>query len=133
MHHFRQALLFAVVACTCLALTGCGDDTEPADQKYRQAIEAVPNVDHAEVQQKSDPGMGSTTSIEVFTDTNDGQVLKHVLHKTIQAYLAETDDGENSSLHFVVVSEDKLTLLAPDAVGVTGNDLRSLREQYEAP
>lgn len=132
MRRSAKLLVAGVAALLLVVLSGCvfGPSEEETEDAYRSAIENVEGVDHADVKYTDNGISGNSTSIAVYTTANDKSELTETLHKSIQAYLDEVGEDENSSVNFIAVSADKQTTLGLNGLGYSGL-LRILRDTYK--
>lgn len=112
----------------CAALSSCGSSS-PAG-KYEQAISPIDGVAEVEVEHSRHAGMGDSTDVEIVADTNDGTELQRILDDSLRAFIESTDTGDETSLNYVVYSQDRSTYLTPSDLGPVLRTLSGIRRHY---
>ncbi|WP_157359177.1 hypothetical protein [Arthrobacter sp. Soil782] len=121
----RISSLFAVLAL--LLLPACGASS-PADT-YREAISAIDGVERVSVEWAR-IGAGDSTSIEIDTATRDTAELHRILDDTVRAFVESADRHEETTLNYMVYSQDRSTYLTPSDLGSVMRSLSDIREHY---
>ena len=122
----RSLALTAILLC--VALSSCAA-TSPVG-KYEQAISPVDGVAEVEVEHSRHAGMGESTDVEIVADTNDGAELQRILDDSLRAFIESTDTGDETSLNYVVYSQDRSTYLTPSHLGPVLRTLTDIRRHY---
>lgn len=123
----RPALMLSAILL-CAALSSCAG-ASPVD-KYEQAISPIDGVAEVEVELSRHAGMGDSTDVEIVADTNDGTDLQRILDDSLRAFIESTDTGDETSLNYVVYSQDRSTYLTPSDLGPVLRTLSDIREHY---
>lgn len=113
----------------CAALSSCAGASSPAD-KYEQAISPIDGVAEVEVEHSRHAGMGDSTDVEIVAGTNDSAELQRILDRSLRAFIESTDTGEETSLNYVVYSQDRSTYLTPSDLGPVLRTLSDIRRHY---
>jgi hypothetical protein len=116
----RISSLFAVLAL--LLLPACGASS-PADT-YREAISAIDGVERVSVEWAR-IGAGDSTSIEI-----DTAELHRILDDTVRAFVESADRHEETTLNYMVYSQDRSEYLTPSDLGSVMRSLSDIREHY---
>lgn len=121
----RISSSFAVLAL--LLLSACGGSS-PAG-KYKEAISAVDGVESVTVEWAR-IGAGDSTSIEINTATGDTAELHRILDATVRAFIESVDLYEETTLNYMVYSQDRSLYLTPSNLGPVMRSLSDIREHY---
>ena len=123
----RPALIISAILL-CAVLSSCAA-ASPVD-KYEQAISSIDGVAAVEVEYSRHAGMSDSTDVEIAADTNDGTELQRILDGSLRAFIESTDLGDETSLNYVVYSQDRSTYLTPSDLGPVLRTLSDIREHY---
>lgn len=123
----RPVLVLSTILLSA-ALSSCSA-ASPAD-KYEQAISPIDGVAQVEVEHARHAGMGDSTDVEIVADTNDGTELRRILDDSLRAFIESTATGDETSLNYVVHSQDRSTYLTPSDLGPVMRSLSDIREHY---
>lgn len=117
---------FALSAC--LVLASCSQPS-PAET-YRQAISTVEGVAEVEVEYARHAGMGDSTDVEIVAEANDHTELQRILDESLRAFIESADEYEETSLNYLVYSQDRSVYLTPSDLGTVMGTLSEIREHY---
>ena len=123
----KPALMLSSILL-CATLSSCGSSSPVG--KYEQAISPIDGVAEVEVEHSRHAGMGDSTDVEIVADTNDGTELQRILDDSLRAFIESTDTGDETSLNYVVYSQDRSTYLTPSDLGPVLRTLSDIREHY---
>ncbi|GAB3546922.1 hypothetical protein GCM10027404_08030 [Arthrobacter tumbae] len=110
-----------------LLLSACGASSPAAT--YEQAISAVDGVESVTVQWER-AGAGDLTFVDVSTATNDPTELHRILDGSMRAFIGSADPHEETTLSYLVYSQDRSTYLTPSDLGPVMRSLSDIREHY---
>lgn len=116
-----------VLLCSLLVLPACSAPS-PAGE-YKEAISAVEGVESVSVEWER-AGAGDLTFIAITTATNDPAELHQILDQAVRAFIESADPHEETTLSFMVHSQDRSTSLTPGALGPGMGTLSGIREHY---
>lgn len=116
-----------VVLLLSVVLVGCFPSNP--EEKYREAIAAVDGVENVTVEWHRN-GVGDSTWIDIWTETNDRSELRRILDETLRAFIETTDIGEHTTLGYQVLSEDQTVVLTPSDLGPVLATLSDIRRYY---
>lgn len=68
--------------------------------------------------------------IDIVADTNDRAELERILDESLRAFIESTDEGDATSLNYLVYSQDRSTYLTPNDLGGSLRSLSDIRKHY---
>ncbi|WP_323960322.1 hypothetical protein GC088_02415 [Arthrobacter sp. JZ12] len=110
-----------------VVLVGCFPSNP--EEKYWEAIAAVDGVEDVGVEWNRN-GVGDSTRITVSTSTNDQAELRDILDRSLRAFIETTEQGEETTLSYRVLSQDQTIALDPADLGVVLYTLTDIRRYY---
>ncbi|WP_299168336.1 hypothetical protein [uncultured Arthrobacter sp.] len=123
----KPALILSSVLLSA-TLSACGSSSPVG--KYEQAISSIDGVAEVSVDYASHGGVGDSADIEIVADTNDSTELQRVLDDSLRAFIESTVTGDETSLNYVVYSQDRSTFLTPGDLGTVLRTLGDIRRHY---